>query len=99
MGCLFVIFAGLFPRLALIIFWILRPNLMDAAFSSWLWAILGLIFLPFATLMYVILWQVGGLEGSDWIWVALAAALDIGHWGAGYTQRRDAPGYPTSTRV
>jgi hypothetical protein len=99
MGCLFVMFAGVFPRMALLFVWIARPTMVDAAFDTFIWPLLGLFFLPFATLMYVILWQVGGLEGSDWIWVALAAALDIGHWGAGYTQRRDAPGYPSSTRV
>ncbi|GIH05032.1 hypothetical protein Rhe02_30990 [Rhizocola hellebori] len=88
MGCLFILFAGLFPRLALIIFWILRPNLMDAAFSSWLWPILGFLFLPFATLMYVLLWVTGGpLDGWEWFWVGLCALLDIAHWGSGAFRR------------
>ena len=49
---------------------------------------LGLIFLPFTTLMYVLLWVPGqGVTGTDWWWVALAALLDIGHWGASAGQR------------
>ena len=88
MGCLFAIFAGLFPRLGLLIIWIARPTRVDAAFDSWIWPLLGLIFLPFATLIYVILWQAGGLSGWDWFWVGLAALFDIGHWGAGAAQRR-----------
>ncbi len=88
MGCLFVLLAGVFPRLALFIVWVARPKMVDAAFDSWIWPLLGLIFLPFATLMYVILWQAGGLSGWDWFWVGIAALLDIGHWGAGAAQRR-----------
>jgi hypothetical protein len=34
MGCLFVIFAGVFPRLAVLIVWIARPERVDAAFST-----------------------------------------------------------------
>ena len=88
MGCLFVLLAGVFPRLALLIVWIARPAMINAAFTSWIWPLLGLLFLPFATLMYVILWRVGGLSGWDWFWVAIAALLDLSHWGAGAVQRR-----------
>lgn len=89
MGCLFAMFAGLFPRLALFIVWINRPNLVDAAFSTWVLPLLGIIFLPFATLMYVILYTPGiGLTGWEWFWVAIAALLDIGHWGSGFARRR-----------
>ena len=28
-----------------------------------------------------------GVTGWDWFWVALAALLDIGHWGATASQR------------
>jgi hypothetical protein len=54
MGCLFAVFAGLFPRLALFIVWVARPALVATAFSTWLVPLLGIIFFPFATLMYVI---------------------------------------------
>jgi hypothetical protein len=85
MGCLFALLGGLFPRLALLILWIARPARVDAAFDGWL---LGIIFLPFATLIYVLLYTPGrGVTGWDWFWVVLAALLDIGHWGATASQR------------
>jgi hypothetical protein len=34
MGCIFALFGGLFPRLALLILWIARPALVGAAFSA-----------------------------------------------------------------
>ena len=71
--------------------------MVDAAFHTWIWPLLGIILLPFATLMYVLLYTVGaGLTGRDWFWVVLAGILDVGHWGASWTQRRQLPGYPSS---
>lgn len=29
-----------------------------------------------------------GITGWDWFWVVIAGLLDIGHWGAGASQRR-----------
>ena len=93
MGCLFAIFAGLFPRLGLFIIWIVRPVLVDAAFGTFIWPLLGIIFLPFATLIYVLLYTPGfGLTGWEWFWVILAGVFDIGHWAASYTQRNQIPG-------
>ena len=98
MGCLFAMFAGLFPRLALFILWIARPARSDAAFDTFLWPLLGIIFLPFATLMYVLLYTPGrGLIGWDWFWVGIAALLDIGHWVASASQRNQLPGRRTTT--
>ena len=89
MGCLFALFAGIFPRLALLILWIARPVMVDAAFHGWLVPLLGIIFLPFATLMYVILYTPGvGLIGGEWFWVILAAILDVGHLLAAIARRR-----------
>ena len=55
--CLFAILAGLAPRIAFAILWLARPNVVAAAFGDvLLWPLLGLVFLPFTTLMYTILW-------------------------------------------
>ena len=70
-----------------------RPALVGAAFNMFLIPLLGIIFLPFATLIYVILYTPGiGLTGWEWFWVILAGLFDIGHWGASYTQRNQIPG-------
>jgi hypothetical protein len=94
MGCLLAIFAGMFPRFAVIIFWIARPNQMDAIFTSFVWPVLGIIFLPFTTLIYVLLWSPAGLTGFDWVWLILAFLLDIGGLlGSGYANRDRAGGF------
>jgi hypothetical protein len=88
MGCLFAIFAAFFPRIALFMVWLVRPRLVDAAFDSWIWPLLGIIFLPFATLMYVIFYATGGaLSGWEWFWVVIAGCLDVAHLAAGVFQR------------
>ena len=90
MGCLFALFAGLFPRLALFIVWVARPALVAAAFNTWLIPLLGIIFLPFATLIYVILYTPGvGLTGWGWFWVILALIFDLAHLGASIARRRE----------
>ena len=93
MGCLFALFGGLFPRLALLILWIARPALVDAAFNTFILPLLGIIFFPFTTLIYVIVYVPGvGLTGLGFFWVILALLLDLSHWGASYTQRDQIPG-------
>lgn len=93
MGCLFIMFGGLFPRLGLLILWIARPGLVDASFNTFILPLLGIIFLPFTTLIYVIVYVPGvGLTGWGLFWVILALLLDIGHLGSSYTQRRQVPG-------
>jgi len=90
MGCLFALLAGMFPRLALFIVWVAKPSLVAAAFSTWLIPLLGIIFLPFATLIYVILYIPGvGLTGWGWFWVILAAIFDLAHLGASIARRRE----------
>ena len=89
---LLAIFAGIFPRLALLIYWIERPAKVDAAFGTFILPFLGIIFLPFATLMYALLYTPEiGLTGGEWFWIGLAAILDIGHWGVGVSQRNQVP--------
>ena len=96
--CLFAILAGLAPRLAFAIYWIARPNAVAAAFGDvLLWPLLGLVFLPFTTLMYTILWGPGGLTGADWIWVGIAFVLDLGHYTySAYGNRDRIPGTTTT---
>ncbi len=98
MGCLFLIFAGAFPRLATLFIWIARPTMFNAAFGgSFLWPLLGIIFLPFTTLMYVILWSATGLTGWDWVWLAIAGAIDVTNAGANAYSNRNRLGYPGTT--
>jgi hypothetical protein len=84
---------GLFPPLALLIPWIARPALVDATFNTFSLPLLGIIFLPFTTLIYVIVYVPGvGLRGWGFFWVIHTLLLDLGHWRASYTQRDQVPG-------
>jgi hypothetical protein len=98
MGCLFALFAGAFPRLAVLFMWLARPQLFMAAFGgAWIWPLLGVIFLPFTTLMYVLLWSPAGLVGFDWFWLLLAVLIDLGGIASsGYANRDRVPGYSTA---
>ena len=99
MGCLFAVFAGAFPRFAVFFIWLARPALFSAAFGgSWFLPLLGIMFLPFTTLMYVIMWTPGiGLVGWDWLWLGLAVVIDVSSAAAsGYTNRDRVPGYAGS---
>jgi hypothetical protein len=68
------------PRLALAFVWIFGDR-VELAFDSWVWPLLGLAFLPWTTLAYVFLWSpVVGVDGAEWIIVAIAVAVDVASW-------------------
>ena len=60
--------------------------------NSWLWPVLGLIFVPWLTLMYVIV-APGGIVGFDWVWLGLALVGDIGSYSGGGYGNRNRLGY------
>jgi len=107
MGCLLVLFSAFAPRLVVIFAWIARPAYFDAVFDTWILPLVGLIFLPFTTLMWLFLGAPPAeIQGFDWFWIVLAVMIDLGHYATGYTQRsnvRGGPGdpntgtYPTSS--
>jgi hypothetical protein len=91
-GCLLAMGAAVAPRLVLVFMWIFGPR-VNAAFNSFVVPLLGLIFLPYTTIMYVLVWSPGiGLAGWDWIWVLMGVALDIMKWGQIYNKRKEVPG-------
>ena len=66
-GCL-TAFVSSFSRILLLTYWLARPMQMTAAFNTFIIPCLGFVFLPFTTLMYVVLIQgVGGIQGLDWL--------------------------------
>ena len=77
MGCLLVLLAAFAPRLIVVFAWIARPAYVDAVFDTWIVPLLGLIFLPFTTLMWLLVGAPPqGVEGLDWLWIVLAVVLD-----------------------
>jgi hypothetical protein len=93
MCCIFTSLALLGPRFAILIWWLADPGRWDRAFDTWIWPVLGFFFLPWTTLMYVIV-RPGTVTGFDLVWLGLAVVVDIlMYTGGGYTNRDRIPGY------
>ena len=77
------------PRLAVLIWWLIRPAYyMSVLNNSWLLSILGLIFLPWTLLMYLIVGG-NGIMGFDWVWLGLALIADLASYGGGAYGNRE----------
>jgi hypothetical protein len=76
MPCLFALFALLTPRLLVVVLW-LFTRWFEGVFSSVLWLVLGLIFLPTTLLWYTAVqhWFAG--QWSFWPVVGMVVALAI----------------------
>lgn len=95
MCCIFTILVFLGPRVAGLIWWIAQPARWvgaAGAFTSLIWPVLGLLFLPWTTLMYVLIYP-GGIAGFDWVWLALSVVADISSYSGGAYGNRDRLGY------
>ena len=93
MCCLFTTLVLFGPRLGILVWWLIDPVRWNAAFQSFFWAFLGFLFLPWTTLMYVIVFP-GGVTGFDWIWLGLGLLADItSYTGGAYGNRNHVPGY------
>ena len=88
MCCLVLIASGLGPRIALAIWWTSARRSTSRS-STWIWPLLGLIFLPWTTLFYVMIWSIkGGVSGAEWLFVGLGVVLDIATYSARSAQSR-----------
>lgn len=87
MCCTLLLAAGIGPRIALLFVWIFGDR-VELAFDSWVWPLLGILFLPWTTLAYVFAWgPVEGVSGWGWVLVALGIALDIATYSSRAVQR------------
>jgi hypothetical protein len=76
--CLLVVLALLAPRVALVLLW-LFSSVLDNAFASALWPVLGFIFMPFLTIAYAFAVTTGGGVQGIWLAIVIIAALaDLG---------------------
>lgn len=90
MGCLIVLMALIGPRVALVFTWIFT-NLVDRAFDDWVVPALGLIFLPWTTFLYVLVYNPNPAEGVSflgWVIVVLGLLTDLGSYTYGAKSRR-----------
>lgn len=98
MCCAFLMLVLLGPRIFGAFWWIFQPARWQLAFNNflggtlwWIWPMLGIVFVPWTTIMFVIV-APGGITGFDWVWIALSAMVDIASY-AGGAGRKRVPGY------
>ena len=90
-GCLLAFAASLAPRLVLILAWIFSDR-WSVVWSNWVVPLLGIIFAPYTTIMYLLVWSPAGISGFDWVWLALGVILDVMKWGQIVNNRKGIPG-------
>ena len=88
MPCLVALLALISPRLALFFIWLLS-NLLSRAFDNALVPLLGFFLLPWTTLAYAVMWDVGThrVSGFEWFIVVLAFLADLGSYAGGRWQQ------------
>jgi hypothetical protein len=82
-GCLVALLALISPRLALVVMW-LTSDILSRAFENGLLALIGFFLLPWTTLVYALMWQLGTHEvaGFEIAVVVLAFLADLGAYGS-----------------
>ena len=99
LGCMMGLAIALAPRLVLILAWLFGSR-WDAVWGgSFLWPLLGIIFLPYTTVMYLLVWSPTGISGFDWMWIGFGVLLDIVKWGQVAQNRESVPGYPATAEA
>jgi hypothetical protein len=68
----------------------MNPVYIDRLFQTWIWPLLGWLFLPWSTLMYMAV-AGGGIVGFDWIFLGLGVFGDIATYVGGYRDREKVP--------
>jgi hypothetical protein len=88
MCCILALLAFFTPRIVILLLWVFTDYL-SRAYETFIWPLLGFLFLPATTIAYAIARnEFGGASGIGLLIVALGFALDIGLIGGGARRRR-----------
>jgi hypothetical protein len=90
MCCVLTVLILFGSRLAAIVWYFVDTARWNAAFNNILWPCLGVIFVPWTTMAYVLM-SPGGVQGLQWLVVALGVLIDFGAFGGGYRNREWRP--------
>lgn len=95
MCCFFTALVFFGPRLGVLVYWLIPAGRLRIAgtFNTFIWPLLGLIFLPWTLLMYIIVVGPGSIVGFDWVWLGLGLLVDILSYGSGGYSNRERFGY------
>jgi hypothetical protein len=106
MCCIATIALVFTSRIALFLWWLTDRPLFATAFQNWsqptglmipvwIWPLVGGIFVPWTTLVYLFLFP-GGIVGYEWIILGVAFLVDIAGHGGTYRHRNRIPTYRTN---
>ena len=83
-----MLLAVLGPRFGIFVYWLGWPARWELAFETAIVPIIGFFIAPWLTLMYLLV-APSGVEGWDYLWLGLAALLDVAtSAGGGRSARR-----------
>ena len=94
LGCLLAFAIAFAPHVILILAWIFSTRWPLVWGGDFIVPFLGIVFLPYTTIMYMLVYTPKGIEGWDWIWILLGVTLDIVKWTGIANNRKQVPGYP-----
>jgi hypothetical protein len=80
LGCLLAFGLAVAPRIFLVLAWIFSERWPLVWKGDFLIPLLGIIFLPYTTIMYMLVWSPTGIQGWDWLWIILGLLLDLWKW-------------------
>jgi hypothetical protein len=92
--CVIISAMALGPRIIGVLWWLLAGDRWNAAFNGAILPILGILVVPWTTLVYVLVAE-GGLTGLDLVALGIALVVDVFTWGAGGYSNKDKVGWNT----
>jgi len=98
-GCLLAFGLAVAPRLFLLLAWFFGERWDLVWKDDWFWPLMGIVFAPYTTVMYMLVYSPTGIQGWDWMWIALGVLLDINKWGQIANNRKGVPGYPEDSQA
>jgi hypothetical protein len=91
MPCLIALLGAFAPRIALLVLWLFTDLVGRAFGGNWFWPLLGIIFLPFTTLLYVlVVAPLGPTNFWGWLTVIMGLLLDLERLWMAYVNRDQA---------
>jgi hypothetical protein len=90
-NCLIALFGLILPRVIGVYWWLTDTSRWSQVFGSGnvLIPALGILFVPWTTLMYLFFWKPDGIDLIGWIVIIIAFIGDIGTYGGGFLGNRD----------
>ena len=90
MCCFVTLFLLIGPRFALLCMWLFSDMITRAFGANCIMPLLGLIFLPYTAIFYVIVYQYMGMANPfAWALVILGFIIDLSTYGGGWWGNRD----------